>query len=537
MYKILLLFTIFLAFFLRVYNVGSNPPSVYGDEIAFAWNAYSVMLTGADEYGELHPLQFRSFGDYKSPVPVYLLVPFIRIFDLNAFSIRLVVVLAGTATVAASYLMGKFLGNKKIGLLVAFFMAISPWHTHLSRGFFEATIAQLPFLLGIYFYVSSKGKIWKLILSSISFALSLYTYFTPRVVVPLFILYLLFMSRKQIQIWGVKKLLYFIVIFSIFAMPLIKLTVFDQGLARFTKLQGHKEEQIGEVVNQERATSSLPDKLKYVFHNKAVIWLRQVKNDYLEHFSLNFWFLYGDNSLRYFTGNMGMFYLIDLPFVLLGIGFLLSRRNRIAIFVFFWLLLAPLPTALVGRSFSVRSLAMLPAPFLFTSFGVIYLISEVHKKFLFFSSALLIAIVFLYSFSLGRTLLTYHLEYPNYAATWWGWENWSAIHYGLEREAQYDHIFISDYYSGSALAYAFYGKFDPIRYREAIANPVTIADRKLVNMGKFYFGSLDLDKERLRNGIVPLKTLYIGRPEETDGAGTINTPDNTRILFKIHIFQ
>ena len=107
--RIVLLGILFLAFMLRGFNIGNNPPSVYGDEISFAWNAWSILHTGADEYGITMPLQFKAFNDYKSPIPVYLLVPIFKLFGMNAWSLRMPVVIVSVATVWMTYLF--LLGN------------------------------------------------------------------------------------------------------------------------------------------------------------------------------------------------------------------------------------------------------------------------------------------------------------------------------------------------------------------------------------------------------------------------------------------
>ena len=69
---------VILSLFLRSYNLANNPPALYGDELSFAWNAWNILKTGTDEFGVKMPLQFRAFDDYKAPIPVYLLVPFIN---------------------------------------------------------------------------------------------------------------------------------------------------------------------------------------------------------------------------------------------------------------------------------------------------------------------------------------------------------------------------------------------------------------------------------------------------------------------------
>lgn len=526
-WRILLIAIIVLALFLRVFKIGSYPATLYGDEQAFAWNAYSILKTGADEYGTPYPLQFRSFDDYKAPIPVYLLVPFLSVFGLTAFAVRLPVVLFSVLTVAATYGLGRQFFGRKVSLLAAFLLAISPWHVHLSRGYFEAAISLFFFVAGMWAYLFGMSKKPWLFVSMILFAASVYSYFTPRILL-LFFLPFLFLwgsaagEKRKAFAWS---FLYGFLLFTIISLPLIGQTVFGKGFSRFSKLTSSNDQKIAQQVNLERATSTLTAPWRTLFHNKALVWMDTVKNNYMEHFSVNFWYLFGDNSLRYFLGRMGMFYLLELPFLLLGIPILYRKRHG---FWFFagWLLLAPVPAALVGRSFAVRSLAMLPAPFFFVAYGI----RRLNRNIVWGG---IIAVLF--ALSLGSVLLRYYLEYPQYAATWWGWENKAAIDYAKAREDEYDAIFISDFYTGAPLAFAVYTAYDPEQYRSAIARPVTLADgRRLIKMGKYYFGSLDIDGKRLEEGIIPPRSLYIGRPEEADSDEKINAPDDGRVLFKIH---
>ena len=60
--KLLLIFIIGLSFFLRIYKVTSVPPSLNWDEVSIAYNAYSILKTGKDEWGDFLPLHFKSYG-------------------------------------------------------------------------------------------------------------------------------------------------------------------------------------------------------------------------------------------------------------------------------------------------------------------------------------------------------------------------------------------------------------------------------------------------------------------------------------------
>lgn len=524
-FKILFISVIILAFLLRVWQIDKFPKTLYGDEQAFAWNAYNILKLGQDEYGNSYPLQFRSFDDYKAPIPIYLLVPFFKVLGMNIFSIRLPIVIAGTLTVFVTYFLSRLFFGRKVSLLITFLMAVSSWHVHLSRGFFESTLALFWFVCGVYFLIKDKDKLSYTILGMFFFGLSIYSYFTPRILIPIFIVFLFRKSFTKNFIIGTLFLL-------IISLPLIKLTVFEGGFSRFAKLTQTNNKVIEDNVRHERYATNLPQKWSVIFHNKVIAGARLVKNNFLEHMSANFWYIYGDNSLRYFTGNMGMFYLLEFPFLLIGIYFLLKEKKETAIFCLGWIILASIPASLVGRPFAVRSLAMLPAPFLFVGYGLYKVNNFNWGK---FKGIFTIAVTFLFILSIGSLLIRYYLEYPVYAATWWGWENRAALDYAAVRESQYDNIFISDFYTGAALAFAVYNQYDPVEYRYAINHPVTLADgRSLVKLGKYYFGSLDINRERLSQNIIPPRSLYIGRPEEADSSETINAPDDGRVIFKIY---
>lgn len=532
--KILLFSIILLAFSLRFFKLAQFPATLYGDEQAFAWNAYNILKLGQDEYGNPYPLQFRSFEDYKAPIPVYLLVPFIKFLGLNAFAIRLPIALASTLSVVVTFFLARIFFKKKISLIITFLMTTSPWHTHLSRGFFEATLALFFFLLGIYFFLNSKLNRRYIVASIIFFGLSLYSYFVPRILVPVFSTFLLWYLIKYIKLRNLKDYFLGFLILILISLPLIKLTFFDKGFSRFNKLIDLTNPVVENTVWRERLASNLPTNFKILFHNKATVWLRIIKNNYLEQLSPNFWYVYGDSSLRYFLGNMGMFYLIEFPFLLIGLYYMWSERRSVAIFFIGWVLLSAVPASFVGRAFAVRSLQMVPAIFMFVGYGLyksISLVSRIKYR----SNLISLIIVIFFVLSLGSVLIRYYFEYPVYAATWWGWENKAALDYAKKLENQYDYIFISNFYTGAELAYAVYTSYDPLKYRQAVQNPIVMADgRHLIKLGKYYFGSLDIDNDRLRQNIIPFKSLYIARPEETDSEETINAPDDGRVIFKIY---
>src|SRR3989344_2866260 len=88
-----------LAAVLRFYQLGKNPPGLNLDEVAIGYNAYSILKTGMDEYGQKFPVAFRSHDDYKAPLYIYLTSVSVAMFGLNEFGVRFWSALAGTLSV------------------------------------------------------------------------------------------------------------------------------------------------------------------------------------------------------------------------------------------------------------------------------------------------------------------------------------------------------------------------------------------------------------------------------------------------------
>ena len=143
-----------IGIFLRFYKLGQIPPSLDWDEASMGYNAYTILKTAKDEYGNKLPISIRSFNDYKASIYVYLSTIPIALFGLNEFSVRFISALFGSLTVLLAYLLIKQLlsldkrykNNIAIPLLTSFFLAISPWHIQFSRVAFEANLSLFYYL-------------------------------------------------------------------------------------------------------------------------------------------------------------------------------------------------------------------------------------------------------------------------------------------------------------------------------------------------------------------------------------------------------
>ena len=103
----ILLGIVLISSFLRLYHLQSVPPQPTVDEVSIGWNAYSILKTGADEYGNKFPVLLRAYDDWRPALYTYMVVPFVSIFGLDVFAVRLPSVILSILTIFAVYFLVK----------------------------------------------------------------------------------------------------------------------------------------------------------------------------------------------------------------------------------------------------------------------------------------------------------------------------------------------------------------------------------------------------------------------------------------------
>ncbi|MFH1289120.1 MAG: hypothetical protein ABIH88_00180 [Patescibacteria group bacterium] len=194
-------FVVLISFYFRARWLDISPYSIGFDEAALGYNAYSILETGKDEFGNKFPLSLASFNDYKPALYAYLSIPFIKFLGLNQISTRIVSSLAGTIIIIFTTLIGYYFFSKKLALalFVLLLAAVQPWGLHYSRTAFESNLMTAFFTAGVFFIFKKKGRKNELI-AVILFALSMFSYHSTRVAAPLFLLLYLFILEKPKQL-------------------------------------------------------------------------------------------------------------------------------------------------------------------------------------------------------------------------------------------------------------------------------------------------------------------------------------------------
>lgn len=349
--KTALLCILILAGFLRINNLQNNPPGFYTDEASIGYNAYKIATTARDEHGKFLPIFFEAFGEYKNPFAIYPVVPFITLFGVNEFAVRLTQAVWGLLNIIAIYFLAKELWNKNIGLLGAFTLAIIPWHVHLSRFIIESHNAFLFFILtGTLFLTKAlkdKKQTKYIILTALCFGLSFYTYFATRIFTPLFLISLAFFLRKDLLALlksQTKKCALALAIFGIIILPFVFHMTSGEGLVRFSQVSTKKSE------------------------GKENGLIKKTVMLYKDHLAPKFVFITGESDfpgqelLRHSVPGIGLLYKWQLPFFLLGICalFLTMRgkpKNYNKVIILSMLLLYPTGTLITDATtpFATRS--------------------------------------------------------------------------------------------------------------------------------------------------------------------------------------
>ena len=484
--KGLLFLIIAFAFIVRIWQIGQIPTFI-SDEASIGYNAYSILNTGRDEWGEFLPLSFKGFGEYKLPVYIYSVVPSVAIFGLSEFATRLPSVLAGLATIFLLYLLSSRLFSTKIGLLSAALLAISPWHIAVSRMALEANLALGLVLAGFWLLTFASKNKKALFASFFLLTLSFYTYNACRVFVPLFLFAFFFTNRKT---WGpVLKSGWLAVVMAAFLSLPIFLSGFQGSSQRLAQVGIFSDPGILNQVIEKRLSCQEKSPVFFcrVLYNRPVAYSQSFVENYFSHFSLNYLFFRGSGLAQYLPPGKGALYLIELPFILLGIFFLLKRKEARSFFGL-WVLIAPVANSLTGGAHPVRALVLLPVFPVLTALGIFWLGSKVKTKIIKRLILFLVGGVFLASFV--SFLISYFIIYQQApGSTWQG--GYKTLYSKLaKQENHFDKIMITKFYGEPHIFYLFYSKFNPESYQSSLGVVRYERDDHWINVdriGQYYF--------------------------------------------------
>jgi hypothetical protein len=410
--KTLKLLIFVLGFVVRFYQLGGVPASFNRDEPAIGYNAYSILKTGRDEWGRKFPLTFKSFGDYKSSLYIYLTVIPIALFGLTEFSVRFWAALAGGLTVIVIYFLVKeLLGDQKmfgVGELTAFLLAISSWHIFFSRFSFEANLALLFNALILYLWVKNNFK--RITFSMILlFLLTFLTYSSSLVIWPIFIFIWTLSLLKNIFLkkenFSFKPIIPLLILFIILGFILKSQASISQQKKRVTVL-GDPQIALNLYAKRTEIAAQSPLKAK-LFYNQYFTYGGIILINYLKSFSPFFLFAGGGQHPWHKIPQVPHFYPLLSFLSFLGLIFFIKikkikKENKFFLSLFF--LLSPLASALtVDAPHATRLLNLFLFLILLAGFGLFWLFKKLR------GGAILLSLILVFNF--GQFCKFYFVDY------------------------------------------------------------------------------------------------------------------------------
>lgn len=549
--KLLLGGVIGLAFLLRIWSLPSYPAGFNADEASFGYDAYSLLKTGKDQWGQTLPLALQSFGDFKLPLYSYLTIPSVAVFGLSEFSVRLPNVILGTLSVLVTYLMvGLMFKKYTIQLFSAFLLAVSPWHISLSRGAFEANLTTFLLPFGVWAFLKGLTVHRWLWGAGVIFGINLFSYHSARLVTPLLVTILIFMNRWEIVGRNtpvhitISRYKWPILIFLAFLL-LAVYSVFSGAGTRGADIAVFNPTDNWIAVSDRRYEAVLqgfPDGLSRLFSNKPIYTVNQFFTNYLAYFSPQFLFTQGVGEATYgLIPGQGMLYLAELPFIILAILFFIKNPSKNLGFILLWIVLAPMPAGLtkgIGLTGS-RTAIMMPAIQILSAYGGIILFQKIAQRWKnLLSKRILLScyfVILLSSLTLFLESYIYHAPRVNAPSMSYGWQE--AFKYLNTVDSGYKEIIISRSFSEPQIFIGFYKMWDPSDYQTQSRDWLRYKREKLLfidQLGEYHLGKYTIREIHYSEDQDLASVLLVGRPrdfpKDTTTLKTIYYPDGKQAI-------
>lgn len=535
--KLCLFAILILAALLRFWRLGKAPPSPDWDEAALGYNAYSILKTGKDEYGQFLPLILRSFDDYKPAIYAYLIIPFIKLFGLNIIAVRLPSALLGILAVFATFICLKevFKNSKyalNVPLAASFLLAISPWHLQFSRVAFESSIGLFFNILLTLFFLKGLKKPAFLIAASFTAGLNIYVYQAEKIFTPLLVIALVLIFHKELLSLSKKYLAASFVAGVLLLMPFIFQTFTTPEIflrAKGTSITADQTPFLARTVEKLQRDYQNKDYLGLLFDNRRVTYLLAFVSGYLAHFDLNWLFLTGDEA-RHHAPGMGLLYLWELPFLFFGFYSLIFSKISLKskILVFSWFFIAPIPASFTsGVPHAVRTIRFMPMIQVFVSLGLIEFCQYFCLRRPFFVKCLISAFLLsFFLFNFAYFLNQYFVQQNYFNSQQWQFGYQEAVGEVNKIAARYQKIVISNqpHLDQSYMFFLFYLKFDPLEYQKSGGTVSGGFAETHKGFGKFTFRPIKWETEEKTPQV-----LYVGRPGDF--------PENVKLIKTIYFLD
>jgi 4-amino-4-deoxy-L-arabinose transferase-like glycosyltransferase len=383
-----------LAAALRLPMLGSIPPGLFLDEASRGYDAYSLWLTGRDQYGVPWPLFPEGLDDYTPALYTYLALPFVAGLGPTELAIRLPAALAGVATVGLVYLLARECRSGLAGLAAAALVTISPWHILPSRTGAEWVLLPLALTASVIAFLRGTSRPRWLIVSGALFGVTLYSYAFARLLVPLIGIVMVVAWRRELRgAW--RHAVAGAIVFLVLAMPIVMFAATSQGQSRLRAVVPIDRLGPGGLV-------------PYALAN------------YASSFDPRFLILGTDSTYHHALKDQGPLLPVVAAFSVLGVVAVARQRDRRGLLLAWWLVAAPAASALHRESpSSALLLGAIPAWHALGGIGAAHLVATLAargRQTIVVGGAIVVSTMVVTGLGVASDL---YLQYPRYASVDW----------------------------------------------------------------------------------------------------------------------
>ena len=455
-----------IGLFVRVIAFEKYPIVNDFDEVATGYDAWSVVNYGVDRYGMSLPVHFVARGSGQNALYAYLAMPFIKLFDLSLFSVRLPAVLISCITLCfVLFIINKLnIMDDKVKLIILFMFVIFPWNICKSRWGLESNIfPDLIFYAMTFIYlgiINKKNKYY--VISSIILGLSSYAYGTSYLYLPcfVFITYLYLLLSKQIKI---KTALINILIIGLVSLPIIMFVIIN-----CFNLNTYK------VFNIFTIPKLYTNRMTYISNlgNVGIFsnYINNIKN------SWNIFIHQSDSRLINSVLNYGIYYIYSLPFIVIGLIQSFKSKNKFILISIFAFISALILCTFIEPNIYRINVLWIPT-YIFLIYGIISIYNS--KK-----SIGIILVLFYFVQFIGFTNYYFNSYQDNLKEN----KDYELLEImSFVKEQHYNELYITQSMQTNYIYYLFVNKTNPNNYSKYAIMEDGLRDYNVISFNKVYF--------------------------------------------------
>jgi len=487
---ILLIIISLLSVGLFFYKMNVSPPALNADEAANAYDAYSILKTSKDQYGNTMPLRFKSFGDNKLPLLTYLAVPFIKAFGLTEIGIRMVNLPFVFLFPFVIYLLAQEIFNKKrVSLLAALLSTLAPGLQMLGRQAHEGymTVFFLTLLAYFFFKLIKKPLFINYFLFFSTLLISLFGYHFSRLWAGLyFCLFLFFTFKKILSKWSSLIFVLVVILFGItdivYQPARIKSLLFFNNPGFLDKVSELQSEGGNRII-----------------YNKLTIGLKDVFFENLKYFSPQFLISTGDENPRFGYPGISPITVFEYLFIFIGIYFLFKNKEKWRYLILLFLLFSPISGSLSWAGVSITRSAFIFIPIVIISaYGIVNFLNK-KSVFTYFILTTLYLIPLFYSWDF------YFNHYPKRPIVIRSWQAGykELSEYVSKNYNDYDNFYVTQKNGQPYIFLLFYLQYPPEKYQKisSLSGPDKFGFGQVEHFDKFVF-SMNSNTEVKRSVLI-----------------------------------